>query len=181
MRPMKSVPILAQLWRQLVAPDGGRPMSAARSGAEVDRAPAPFIVGAGRSGTTLLRLMLDAHPSLAIPAETHFIPALARACTSGRDPMAAFVSTLLGHARWPEQQRKTRWGDKTPPYQNQMILIQSLLPEAHFIYMIRDGRDVALSIRELWFSPGGIEETARWWVERIQQGRRQAPRLAHYV
>jgi hypothetical protein len=36
-------------------------------------APAPFIVGVGRSGTTLLRLMLDAHPELAIPGETHFL------------------------------------------------------------------------------------------------------------
>jgi Sulfotransferase family len=34
----------------------------------------PFIIGAPRSGTTLLRFMLDAHPMLAIPAETGFIP-----------------------------------------------------------------------------------------------------------
>ncbi len=38
--------------------------------------PAPFVVGATRSGTTLLRLMLDAHPELATPSETHFIPEL---------------------------------------------------------------------------------------------------------
>ena len=37
------------------------------------RSPAPFVVGVGRSGTTLLRLMLDAHPELAIPPETHFV------------------------------------------------------------------------------------------------------------
>ncbi len=36
----------------------------------------PVIVGAARSGTTLLRLMLDAHPQLAIPPETHFLPDL---------------------------------------------------------------------------------------------------------
>src|ERR1700730_251254 len=36
-------------------------------------APAPFIVGVGRSGTTLLRLMLDAHPELAITPETHWL------------------------------------------------------------------------------------------------------------
>jgi Sulfotransferase family len=36
-------------------------------------APAPFVVGVGRSGTTLLRMMLDTHPQLAIPPETHFI------------------------------------------------------------------------------------------------------------
>jgi hypothetical protein len=36
--------------------------------------PAPFVVGVGRSGTTLLRMMLDAHPHLAMPPETHFVP-----------------------------------------------------------------------------------------------------------
>src|ERR687887_1249146 len=40
------------------------------------RAPAPFVVGVPRSGTTLLRLMLDAHPELTIPPETHFVPKL---------------------------------------------------------------------------------------------------------
>ncbi|MEZ6063489.1 MAG: sulfotransferase [Planctomycetaceae bacterium] len=33
-----------------------------------------FVVGVGRSGTTLLRLMLNSHPRLAIPYEGHFIP-----------------------------------------------------------------------------------------------------------
>jgi hypothetical protein len=35
--------------------------------------PLPVVVGVGRSGTTLLRLMLDAHPQVAIPAETGFL------------------------------------------------------------------------------------------------------------
>ena len=33
----------------------------------------PFIVGSPRSGTTLLRFMLDAHSDLAIPPETGFV------------------------------------------------------------------------------------------------------------
>jgi Sulfotransferase family len=33
----------------------------------------PVIVGVPRSGTTLLRVMLDAHSELAIPAETGFV------------------------------------------------------------------------------------------------------------
>src|SRR5688572_7107297 len=37
-----------------------------------------FIVGAQRSGTTLLRLMLAAHPRIAIPPESHYIPDLLR-------------------------------------------------------------------------------------------------------
>lgn len=35
-----------------------------------------FVVAAARSGTTLLRVMLDRHPMLAIPGEGHFIPHL---------------------------------------------------------------------------------------------------------
>jgi hypothetical protein len=38
--------------------------------------PPVFIVGFPRSGTTLLRAMLDSHPDLAIPPESHFIPLL---------------------------------------------------------------------------------------------------------
>jgi hypothetical protein len=33
-----------------------------------------FIVGAQRSGTTMTRLMLNAHPNIAVPFETNFIP-----------------------------------------------------------------------------------------------------------
>jgi len=175
--------------------------------------PAPFIVGASRSGTTLLRLMLDAHPDLAIPPETHFIPDAARACQESSPSPEAFLAALIGHRCWPDQhvdagllrQRvlalqpfepgaalrafyhlyaerfgKARWGDKTPPYQLHLRLIASLLPEAHFIHLIRDGRDVALSIKGLWFGPDSIAEAASWWVQRIQETRRQARSLPQY-
>jgi hypothetical protein len=61
--------------------------------------PAPFVVGVGRSGTTLLRLMLDAHPQLAIPAETHFIPELIERAGegAGRDELAA---SITGARNW---------------------------------------------------------------------------------
>ncbi len=36
--------------------------------------PLTFIVGSGRSGTSLLAAMLDAHPELAIASESHFLP-----------------------------------------------------------------------------------------------------------
>lgn len=37
-----------------------------------------FVVGCGRSGTTVLRSVLDAHPELAVAHEARFIPRLAR-------------------------------------------------------------------------------------------------------
>jgi hypothetical protein len=51
------------------------------------------VVGVGRSGTTLLRLMLDAHPQLAIPAETHFVPELIERADSGAsvDELSAVI------------------------------------------------------------------------------------------
>ena len=71
--------------------------------------PAPFIVGAPRSGTTLLRLMLDAHPELAIPPETYFIPKAVKNWQlaekrrrRGEDPVQAFYDTVTGHTRWKD-------------------------------------------------------------------------------
>jgi hypothetical protein len=40
--------------------------------------PFPFIVARGRSGTTLLRAMLNAHPDMAVPPESHFVVPMLR-------------------------------------------------------------------------------------------------------
>ena len=64
-------------------------------------APAPFVVGVGRSGTTLLRMMLDAHPQLAIPPETHFVLPFIQA--SGRlrfNPSIASRAIVRDARRW---------------------------------------------------------------------------------
>jgi hypothetical protein len=56
--------------------------------------PAPFVVGLTRSGTTLLRMMLDAHRELTIPPETHFVPDLIKAAREGNgtDSMLAALT-----------------------------------------------------------------------------------------
>ncbi len=46
--------------------------------------PAPFVVGVNRSGTTLMRMMLDAHPDLTMPPETHFVPELIELAEAGK-------------------------------------------------------------------------------------------------
>ena len=40
---------------------------------------------------------------------------------------------------------KSRWGDKTPDYVLYMKDLKKVWPNAQFIHVIRDGRDVALS------------------------------------
>ena len=72
--------------------------------------PAPFVVGMNRSGTTLLRMMLDAHPELAIPAETHFVPELIARAEAGTET-AQLIGDVIGSRAWddfgiePEQLR----------------------------------------------------------------------------
>ncbi len=171
--------------------------------------PVPFVVGVGRSGTTLLRLMLDAHPELAIPPETHFLAALLKNPPAGAED---FMTLLTAAHTWADfhldpaalaaaiafpppfdlaravrvfyrqyaaRFGKERWGDKTPPYLQHIGALSCLLPEARFIHLLRDGRDVALSYRDKWFGPAGrqIEEAALFWRERILQGRAQASGL----
>ena len=60
----------------------------------------PFIVGLGRSGTTLRRLMLDSHPALAIPPETHFAPEVIRMCRRQRPSAEELADHLAGLRRW---------------------------------------------------------------------------------
>jgi hypothetical protein len=62
--------------------------------------PVPFIVGVTRSGTTLLRLMLDAHPELAIPPETHFVPALIKATRKRGVTCEEAHAIVTGHRQW---------------------------------------------------------------------------------
>ncbi|MEO8092364.1 MAG: sulfotransferase [bacterium] len=62
--------------------------------------PSPFVVGLGRSGTTLLRLMLDAHPELAIPPETHFATGVIRMYRQGSPQPAETADYLAGLRRW---------------------------------------------------------------------------------
>ena len=68
--------------------------------ADEPRAPAPFIVGTGRCGTTLLRVMLDAHPMLAIPPEAHFIGQVLEASKERGDSRSAFLRAIAQSRNW---------------------------------------------------------------------------------
>jgi hypothetical protein len=56
-----------------------------------------------------------------------------------------------------------------------------LLPEARFVHLIRDGRDVRLSLRGVSFSPGSVEAAATAWDVRIAKARAQAQTIPFYL
>lgn len=55
----------------------------------------PFVVGSPRSGTTLLRFMLDAHPQLAIPPETGFLRLAGELAGEGEELRQRFFAALV--------------------------------------------------------------------------------------
>ena len=59
-----------------------------------------FIVGSGRSGTTLVRSLLDAHPRLAVPPETHFMARVERDRAQDGDAPADFDAFWHDLVRW---------------------------------------------------------------------------------
>jgi len=77
---------------------------------------------------------------------------------------------------------KSRWGEKTPIYSKSMEVIRTMLPETRFIHIIRDGRDIALSLRRMWFSPGWeIETQAAYWQEFVLAARKAGKGRPDYL
>ena len=158
-------------------------------------------------------MMLDAHPELTVPPETHFVPELIEAADRGASTPERLLKTITSQREWgdfglteeellerfgafepltagdalrsfyeayAERVGKPRWGEKTPIYVKSMRAISGALPEARFVHVIRDGRDVALSIRDRATKEHPIDRIAERWVRRITRAREQAKRLDHY-
>ena len=62
------------------------------------------------------------------------------------------------------------FADSTPTNIINAKYLHQLLPDALFINMIRDGRDVALSVSKERWGPSTPEESLNWWERRIERG-----------
>jgi hypothetical protein len=63
-----------------------------------------------------------------------------------------------------------------------MPQIAALLPEAHFIHIIRDPGDTALSLRKTWFAPGqDFRVLGTEWRKHVEAGRRAASLVRRYL
>jgi hypothetical protein len=85
------------------------------------------------------------------------------------------------YVAYAERDGKTRWGDKTPAYLGSIDRIAAIWPDARFVILVRDGRDVALSIRKVPFGPNNVWAAARSWAHAIRLGRAAAARYGGRV
>lgn len=156
-----------------------------------------FIVGCGRSGTTLLRRMIDAHPLLAVPVESLFMIDYLRARDSisaerfrklvvkehefseweldvTADALAPCPDVVSGinnlHERYAQKEGAQFWGQKTPRFVRYGHLLKEVYPHAKFIHVIRDPRAVAVSLRKSNVHRSNIYYGSRRWLKDVQAG-----------
>lgn len=169
-------------------------------GAGIPSAISPIVIGGcGSSGTTLLRRMLDRHPAIFCGPETRlFLPRvaslqdLADRLGFPEPQVRRWRDESLSKAEFVERVQaaclarsgKTVWAEKTPENIRYFPAIARRFPRARLVHVIRDGRDVACSLRQAkWLrlekmtagadrsSPEALEACIRYWTERVAFGR----------
>ena len=162
-----------------------------------------FIGGQRRSGTTLLRIMLNRHPHIACGRESHFAKRLlnwhdrladewsdtVRRYGSGTEAVDRAFAALVDDVFTGIQlaQGKQRWAEKTPANIINIDYLFRLFPKAQFVHMIRDPRDTYRSIRDRaqkdrpnW-AQFTAAEAARDWRAAVEAGMRWRQAPARYL
>jgi hypothetical protein len=137
-----------------------------------------FMVGTMRSGSTLFRLILDAHPRISIPEETGFMGALA---ATKQIPNWHRGEGWFERLGWTEQeldarlrefyagmferharsQGKQRWGEKTPFHSRHIAQMATVFPDAVFVGIVRHpGAVVNSLVRKFHYQPA---DAASYW------------------
>lgn len=177
-----------------------------------------FIVGAQRSGTTLLRLILNAHPLIAIPEEARFLmPLLHRRylkkplCGKQLEKTRRYISANKQFQNWnydPKEffayidntgsvtaaelinqlytsyaisEGKQFWADKSLFFRR-IDLLAEMFPDACFVHLVRDGRDVFHSWRKMDVTKSNVAAIALDWnykLYRINHSFAQLPAHRH--
>ena len=151
--------------------------------------PPIFVIGSPRSGTTLVRLMLDAHPSISCGEETHFLRDLESVVGRNWELVATYG---LSREWWIEHLRglydtfqaavlarngKFRWAEKDPTYTLHLPFIEELFPNALYVHLLRDGHDVVASFRDRWGYKSAARAARTEWARYVTAARALGARL----
>ena len=153
----------------------------------VAREPVPrrdpvFLVGSERSGTTLLRLMLDHHPAIAFDKEADYMVTMVSDAGVLPSPQRylEWVTTVRGMEyaveplrSYPElvndflRQKQSESGGK--PHVGATIhrnfdRLRFLWPDARYIHLVRDPRDVARSVVQKGWA-GNVYQGSEFWLD----------------
>jgi len=80
------------------------------------------------------------------------------------------LSTILG--QYARKHGKQRWGEKTPGHFRYVPLIKAAFPDAKVISVIRDPRDVSLSLRKVPWSSNNVLHHAWHWRQYVRLSQR---------
>ncbi len=98
------------------------------------------------------------------------------------EPFTVTAGLRAFYALYAEGQGKPRYGEKTPGYVFLLPQIAALLPEAHFIHVIRDPGDTALSWRKTWFAPStDLRVLGEEWRKHVEAGQRARNLVPRYI
>ena len=175
---------------------GGPPGPVESSDAMRDRL--IVVVGCGRSGTTWLESLLMTHPLAGGIEETetwlfHQLEPLWTNYESGTglsayldEPSftrllrrfcdALFFDALASHTPGAEF-----FVEKSPIHSRHISHIAAVYPDAWFIHLLRDGRDVARSITRVpFFQEPGLVGAARMWTDTVRDVVNHAPAVPRF-
>lgn len=157
-----------------------------------DRPRGMLVLGHPRSGTTLLRRLLGAHPAIAAPPETHVFGACARFLDADTTADGVDMGVLAGLTfagfdegavldelrtfafsyldRYAARHDKPRWAEKTAFDIFHLQNIEKLCDDAvYYIGVIRHPLDVAVSSKEFCDAAGTYPGPLHTYVQRYRQ------------
>ncbi len=65
---------------------------------------------------------------------------------------------------------KEFWINKTPIYVRFPQILKKWFPNMKFIHIVRDGRDVSLSVLTRPWGPENFKESSDWWMDNVKSG-----------
>lgn len=154
---------------------------------EGQRIRAPVIViGAPRSGTTLLADLLEAHPEVAVAREPRLVWRFGNDRRSDELRPEHATPAVIDHihrqfAALLREQARGRLAEKTPANAVRPAFVEAVFPDARYLHITRNGWGAVPSMRTFWQRRGAGLDTKQ--IRKIGRRVRESHRsqLRHYL